>query len=359
MTTSPSADPSAEGPRLSICLATRNRRGFIGETLDGLLEQLVPGVEIVVVDGASSDGTPELLAAYAARHPALHCHLEPTNSGVDGDYDKAVLYASGRHCWLMTDDDVLVPGAVARVLGCLEQAPDLVIVDAEVRSADLGQLLAPRRLRFTGERRYGRADGDRLLEDVGDGLSFIGCVIVRRDVWVRRDRARFLGSLFVHVGVLLQAPLDSVHVVGEPLIRIRYGNAGWTARAFEIWMFRWPGLVWSFPGFSERAKAWACAREPWRSPATLVLYRGLGVYDAAAWKRLLAPVAAGGYRALAWLIASAPRRLANAAFAVRILLGVQENTTLYDLLLSRHATFVTRWVARRRGLRPPPPRPAP
>jgi glycosyltransferase involved in cell wall biosynthesis len=343
---------------LSICLATRNRRAFIGETLGGILDQLVPGVEVVVVDGASTDGTAALLAEYASRHPALHCHLEPTNSGVDGDYDKAVLYASGRHCWLMTDDDVLVPGALDRVLRCLEEDPELLVVDAEIRTADLGENLAPRRLRFSGERRYGRRDGDRLLEDVGDALSFIGCVIVKRGVWIARDRARFLGSLFVHVGVLLQAPLDSVRVLGEPLIRIRYGNAGWSARAFEIWMCKWPGLVWSFPGFSDGAKARVSSREPWRSPSTLVLYRGLGVYDATAWKRHLAPTARGTYRALAWLIAMLPGRLANAALALRILVGTPDNVTLYDLLLSCNATAVTRWVARRRGLRPPrSPRP--
>jgi glycosyltransferase involved in cell wall biosynthesis len=355
VTTPPSAGISAAGTRLSICLATRNRRAFIGETLDGILAQLVPGVEVIVVDGASTDGTATLLAAYASRHSALRCHLEQTNSGVDGDYDKAVLYASGRHCWLMTDDDVLTPGAVDRVLSCLDEDPELLVVDSEVRTADLGELLAPRRLRFSGERRYGRGDGDRLLEDLGDALSFIGCVVVKRDVWMARDRARFYGSLFVHVGVLFQAPLDSVRALGEPLIRIRYGNAGWSARAFEIWTFKWPGLVWSFPGFSDGAKARVCSREPWRSWFTLALYRGLGVYDATAWKRHLPSAAGMGYRALAWLIAVTPGRLANAALALWILVRIPSNVTLYDLLLSRHATAVTRWAARRRGLRPPLP----
>ena len=61
----------------------------------------------------------EWLGATLARHRklVLERYLEPgrplryfresVNSGVDRDYDKAVGYASGEYCWLMTDDDLL------------------------------------------------------------------------------------------------------------------------------------------------------------------------------------------------------------------------------------------------------------
>ena len=44
-------------PLLSICIATHNRADYIGETLDSIIPQLTDEVEIVVVDGASTDAT--------------------------------------------------------------------------------------------------------------------------------------------------------------------------------------------------------------------------------------------------------------------------------------------------------------
>jgi len=58
---------NTEQPRLSICIATRNRADFISETLDSIVGQIETGVEIVIVDGASSDETPKVLGRYLAQ----------------------------------------------------------------------------------------------------------------------------------------------------------------------------------------------------------------------------------------------------------------------------------------------------
>src|SRR5689334_19512095 len=118
---------AAGAPRLSICIATYGRGKFIGETLDSILGQWQPGVEIVVVDGASPDDTPEVMAQYALRHPGIAYYRESENSGVDRDYDKAVGYARGDYCWLMPDDDLLRPGAIQSLLDHLDRDLDLVV----------------------------------------------------------------------------------------------------------------------------------------------------------------------------------------------------------------------------------------
>lgn len=345
----------AATPALSICIATRNRAGFIGETLDAIIGQLEPGVEVVVVDGASTDGTAELLRRYAAAHPALRACCEAVNSGVDGDYDRAVGYARGRACWLMTDDDLLAPGAVRRVLAALRDDPALVVVNAEVRTADLREVLVPDRLGFGADRAYAAGEGDRLLAELGDCLTFIGGVVIRRDLWMARDRASYLGSLFVHVGVIFQAPLGPVRVLAEPLIRIRYGNAGWTARGFEIWSFLWPRLIWSLPGYGAEARARVCPRAPWRRPRTLLLHRALGGYGPDAYRRLVAPVAGRWYRLVAWAVAVTPARLASGVAALWILAAARgARTTAYDLARSAPAWWLTRLAARAAGVAVPP-----
>lgn len=338
--------------KLSICIATYNRAGFVAETLESILGQMAPGVELVVVDGNSPDSTREVIARVAARYPALRYYREEVNSGVDGDYDKAVGYAQGSYCWLMTDDDVLVPGAVSRVLAALETRPNLVVVNAEVRNVDLTARLAIRRLAVQDDTDYDASHNEDLFTRAAAYLSFIGGVVIRRELWLARDRKSYYGTLFIHVGVIFQSPaIGAAKVLAQPLIVIRNGNAMWTSRAFEIWSFKWPALLWSFRAFSDSAKRSVCPREPWRGLNFLLFHRALGSYSIAEFRTHLAGIARGRARATAWLIARCPASMVNLAVVTYFgLFKRSGRVELYDLLRSRHASTASRWAASALGL---------
>lgn len=340
-------------PKLSVCIATFNRAGFVAETLDSIVQQLTPEVELIVVDGASPDDTREVVGRMAVGCSALRYFREKENSGVDGDYDKAVGYAGGEYCWLMTDDDVLVPGALRRVLAALDGRPDLVVVNAEVRNVDLTATLESPRLAIHADLAFGTDQREEFFVRAANYLSFIGGVVVRRDAWLARDRASYYGTLFIHVGVIFQSPaIGNVKVIAQPLIMIRNGNAMWTPRGFEIWSFKWPALVWSFADFSEAAKRSVCVREPWRGFKYLLFHRALGSYSMAEFRKYLAGIARGRPRMAAWLVARCPGALANlAAVAYYGLLKRRSRVALYDVLCSRHAGMVSRLAACVLGIR--------
>lgn len=336
-------------PLLSICMATFKRGAFIAETLDTILPQLRPGVELIVVDGASPDDTADVLSRYTISWPQLRYIREPENSGVDADYDKAVGYANGRYVWLMTDDDLLKPGAVDRVIELLGENPDLLVVDAEILDVRCEQMLQARRLAFSGVRRYGPDQSDALLTDAGDALSFIGGTVIRRTMWLQRERFPYYGSLFIHVGVIFQAPLDCAIVLGEPLIQIRFGNAMWSARGFEIWMFMWPELIWSFPGFSNEARARVTPARPWQIPRKMLGFRANGSYDLSQYHRFFRDRSVGLWRFGLLALAILPGKLAN-LIAMTFLLAMRGRyrPACYALAWnSRFAGRFSRWMAGR------------
>lgn len=330
---------SSKGISLSICIATRNRGQYIGETLVSILGQCGPEVEVIVVDGASTDNTGAVVSALAAVHPSLQYSPQTVNSGIDGDFDKAVELARGDYCWLMPDDDLMVPGAISRVIEICTRNPDAVIVDAEVRTADLAERLFPKRLSFTGERQYAEKDANRLLIECGQHLSFIGSVVMRRELWIIRQRKPYYGSEFIHVGVLFQAPLQgSVIALGEPLIVIRYGVGNWTSRSFQVWMFKWPALIWSFGWLSVASRAAITRREPWRSVALLLLYRAKGWYSWKEFIELIWPQARSRWHALMpAIVALMPGRLLNmAALALARTRNQDHRGGVYDLKRSSY-----------------------
>jgi hypothetical protein len=77
-------------------------------------------------------------------------------------------------------------------------------------------------------------------------------------------------------------------IIAEPYIIIRYGNAEWTTRAFEIWMFKWPTLIWSFPNFSDKTKSAIVRKEPYQRCLTLLTYRARGKYSMSDYYRFIA-----------------------------------------------------------------------
>jgi len=334
--------------KLSICLATYNRGKFIGETLDSILGQMRPNVELVVVDGASPDNTAEVMAKYALRYPQIRYHREPENSGVDKDYDKAVGHARGEYCWLMTDDDLLQPHAIERVLVALEKTPELVVVNAEIRNANLSGVLQSRRWPIAEDRQYEAGDSAAFFTEAGDYLSFIGGVIINRKCWLARDRASYYGTLFIHFGVIFQhEPISKVYAIAEPLVVIRYGNAMWTSRGFEIWMFKWPKLVWSFSDFSNEDKEKICALEPWRNLRRLLFLRATGAYSFTEFHTHISPRLSGISWLQALFISHFPAKLANILYAGYFATTNRaDHMAWYELLRCSCATGLSRAITK-------------
>jgi abequosyltransferase len=344
--------------RLSICIATYNRASFIGATLESILDQATSEVEVLVVDGASPDETAEVVAQYRSRHPELRYYREQSNSGVDGDYDKAVGYARGDYCWLMSDDDLLKPGAVRRVLAAIEDGRDLIVLNTEIWNADFSEKLLDRRLAIAADVEYNKEDRDLLMENTANQLGFIGCVVIRRSLWLARDRATYYGSLFIHVGVIFQQPgIETARVVAEPCVALRDGNAMWAPRTFEIWALKWPELIWSFPGFSDTAKRAVCEREQWRKFKFLFYHRAMGSYSLAVFRKFLASRARGWSRVNAYVAAVFPGTLANLIVVLYyFLLKRKSRLALFEVLCSRYATAASRAIAGMLELKAPRPK---
>lgn len=310
-------------PLLSICIATRNRGAYLARALARL--KVIDGndIEVVVVDGASSDDTAQVLRAAAEQDPRLRHETLATNGGLDRDFNRAVENATGRYVWLCSDDDDILPGALDRIRKALSDEPALLVVDAIVMDAELQQVLNPSRLRLERPVRVEAGDTETLMRLSGQHLSFIGGVVMRRSLWVAREREPYFGSYFVHFGVIFQAPLPAhATLLCGPCIAIRYGNASWTARSFDIWMWLWPRLVWSMPNVSEQARQAVCDQHPWRSWRQLVLFRAKGAFGIADLRRLQDRVdMRWSDRCRATAIALVPGPLVNALAVLAARLG--------------------------------------
>lgn len=112
-------------PRLSLCIPTFNRATLLRELLENISRELQPPdetVEVVVSDNCSSDDTPNVVAEYQSRMKISY-YLQQKNIGIAANISLVPSLATGRFCWMLGDDDLLVPGSIRQLLDLLEEYP--------------------------------------------------------------------------------------------------------------------------------------------------------------------------------------------------------------------------------------------
>jgi glycosyltransferase involved in cell wall biosynthesis len=111
--------------KVSFVIPTRNQAPFIRRCLDGCLAQGLPDAEILVVDGASTDGTQEILASYGER---IRWTSQP-DSGQAQAVNRGIARASGEIvAWINSDDFYEGPGVLPVVVAAFEADPELDIL---------------------------------------------------------------------------------------------------------------------------------------------------------------------------------------------------------------------------------------
>lgn len=313
----PPTHSPGEPPRLSICISTLNRAEFLRATIAKIAPQLTDRCELLVVDNASTDNTPLVMAELARRHERVRYVRQETNLGLDGNFDRAVSLASGDYCWLTSDDDLFKPGAVAAVLGALSGEPSAVLVNYEFRNFDMSEVLQERVLDAERDRVYGPWELDRMFIELGDFVRYIGAIVMRRTVWLARQRQLHIGSFYNFVGMLYQERLPrGAYVIAEPYIIYRYGNEGTYAEELpEIVLAKWPSLIASLP-VSDAAQRALDSAQPWEHPFELLFWRGWGRYSYRLYKRWIRPrLTRRSARVLPFVCAVTPCAVANAMLA--------------------------------------------
>ena len=105
---------------VSVILVNFNDRDRLSACLRSLRGQ-EPAPEIIVVDNASNDGSPELLAA---EFPEVRRLALAENGGFGKANNAGVLAATGELLLFLNTDTVVPPGAVNALAGRLSSAPD-------------------------------------------------------------------------------------------------------------------------------------------------------------------------------------------------------------------------------------------
>lgn len=179
-------------PRLSVVMPSFNHAKYIRMAIDSVLSQEEEGIELIVMDGGSTDHTVDLLRRYGDR---LRFVSERDGGQADA-INRGFQRARGDIlCWL-NSDDMFVPGALGRVIRVLQENP---------------------RAEFVYGRGWNVDESGRIIEDAGV-LPFDLWRLIHQRNFIQQPSCFFRRSLLERVG-----PLDErLHYVMDWDLWIRF-----------------------------------------------------------------------------------------------------------------------------------------
>ncbi|OGK38249.1 hypothetical protein A3F03_04935 [Candidatus Roizmanbacteria bacterium RIFCSPHIGHO2_12_FULL_41_11] len=94
-------------PTISICIPTYNRADYLDQTLQSVIKQTVKPFEVLVIDNASTDNTPDIIKKY--RKFGISFIQNSKNLGMIGNLNKCLLLAKGKFVSILPSDDLILP----------------------------------------------------------------------------------------------------------------------------------------------------------------------------------------------------------------------------------------------------------
>jgi len=120
-------------PLVSIVTPSYNQGRFIRETIKSVLNQDYPNIEYIIIDGGSTDETASVAQEFISRLT----FISEKDRGQAHAINKGFKLARGEIFFWLNSDDVILPGAVTRVVRSFEERPDLGAVYGEGYLIDL------------------------------------------------------------------------------------------------------------------------------------------------------------------------------------------------------------------------------
>jgi GT2 family glycosyltransferase len=122
-------------PRASVIIVTYQSANEISDCVESLLRQSVP-VEIFIVDNASSDNTPQLIADYAARFENIHAILHTENIGLAAANNSPLGKCQGEYVLILNPDTLCRSDTLEHMVDFLDRNSDVGVVGPKNVYAD-------------------------------------------------------------------------------------------------------------------------------------------------------------------------------------------------------------------------------
>lgn len=268
---------------VSICIPAFNGSAWIREAVTSALAQTYRPIEVLVVDDASTDETLDVLRGMA--DDGVRVIVNEKNLGFARNWERCVDLAGGEYIKFLSQDDLLAPECVARMVALMERSPAIGMVfsrrniladdpnDSKVRRwvrhhSILDYRFGPLRDVNHGRTLFHRA-ARRLFRE--NWIGEPSCVLLRRSALERVGgiNVRMANNVDWEMWLRVMYYFD-VGFISEPLVTYRVHARSWTARS-RVTRSYWLDTPWLIEGLRQHPEIRSAHPELARAGVRLLL----------------------------------------------------------------------------------------
>lgn len=129
--------------KLSIIIPCYNASKYLGDLLNGILEQINDQVEVIIVEDCSTDNTKEIIDCYSLRCENFVVINNASNKGISSSRNKALDLSRGEYIWFVDSDDQIEKDAIPNILNeiSLPDAADIICYSHIINETIRGKVI--------------------------------------------------------------------------------------------------------------------------------------------------------------------------------------------------------------------------
>jgi glycosyltransferase involved in cell wall biosynthesis len=140
---------------ISVVMSCYNHEKYIAQSIESILNQTMPDLELLVTDGGSTDNSPIIIAQYTQKDPRVHASYHSENIGISETINDGLNRVTGKYICFLDSDDIWIEDKLERQLRILKRDDSKILwSDGEVidsQGAKTG-LLVTRRMRLPAQK---------------------------------------------------------------------------------------------------------------------------------------------------------------------------------------------------------------
>lgn len=234
---------------LSLCIPTYNRLPLLTEALSAVIDQIddkiAPIVEILVSNNASTDGTESYVTKLISKYPHLQIRYfcNEKNLGAEPNIYCLTKQAAGEWLYILSDDDILLPGGLSKLLSLIEKYPDFDAFCLNMHGFEDNP--------YTQVKPMFEISEDRIITDKDDSLIFFGVWItflsaiafkkITLEVNDHHDKiGTWLRQSYIYLDALTKS--NGLYITKDPFLAVRGNNTG-GYNLFEVFVKNFGALL--------------------------------------------------------------------------------------------------------------------
>lgn len=161
---------------ISVCMATYNGANYLEEQIESIINQLIDGDELIIVDDGSKDLTVKIALNYDDSR--IKIIVNDQNIGVNKNFEKAIRMANHNYIFLADQDDIWVDGRLDLMYNALKDGNYNLVSGNSLFIDSNGQLsqYIDQRLEFINSNKIVK----NILEIFRGAIPYFGCAMAFR-----------------------------------------------------------------------------------------------------------------------------------------------------------------------------------